>query len=158
MNNFTYGNPYPGVTPGVYQPDPNTMPTRQPAPQPAQNQVNSVEQTVFPCVPVMSRAEAERAEINCFGPGLMMTNLGQGMIYLKRFNPQKGEVEVLDFAFVPPPPPPEPAPVGYDPREDIAAMKQNMDALQASVAALCGEWEEIKKTGQKRAGGKAAEA
>lgn len=87
-----------------------------------------------------------------------MPNLGQGMIYLKRFNPQKGEVEVLDFAYIPPPPPPAPPAAGYDPREDIAAMRENMAALQASITALCGELEESKKNGQKRTGGKAVEA
>lgn len=142
---------------GVYQPDQNAMATRQALTQPAQNQWSNNGQAVFPCVPVMSRAEAERAEINCFGPGLIMTNLGQGMVYLKRFNPQKGEVEVLDFAFVPPPPPPAPPPANYDPRADIAAMMENMSALQASVSALCSEWEESKKAGQKRTSGKAAE-
>ena len=149
------GIQYPGGNMGVYQPDPNMMAGRQP--QPAQNQGNNNGQAVFPCVPVMSRAEAERAEIDCFGPGLIMTNLGQGMVYLKRFNPQKGEVEVLDFAFVPPPPPPAPAPAGYDPRADIAAMMENMKTLQASVSALCSEWEESKKAGQKRTSGKAVE-
>ena len=101
------GTQYLGGNMGVYQPDPNMMAVRQP--QPSQNQGNNSGQTVFPCVPVMSRSEVERAEIDCFGPGLIMTNLGQGMMYLKRFNPQKGEVEVLDFAFVPPPPAPAPA-------------------------------------------------
>ncbi|NBI08569.1 hypothetical protein D1641_00850 [Colidextribacter sp. OB.20] len=152
-----YANPYAGNA-GIYQPDPNAMTVRQQPSQPAQPQGNTGEQTVFPCVPVMSRAEAERAEFNCFGPGLIMTNLGQGMIYLKRFNPQKGEVEILDFAFVPPPPPTAPIPAAYNPRDDIAAMRENMAALQASVAALCGEIEESKKAGQKKIGGKAAEA
>lgn len=152
------GTPYPVNNMGVYQPDQNAMATRQAITQPAQNQGGNNGQAVFPCVPVMSRAEAERAEINCFGPGLIMTNLGQGMVYLKRFNPQKGEVEVLDFAFVPPPPPPAPPPANYDPRADIAAMMENMVALQASISTLCNEWEENKKAGQKRTGGKAAEA
>lgn len=152
-----YTAPYPGNA-GIYQPAPNAITAQQQPSQPVQPQGNTGEQTVFPCVPVMSRAEAERAEINCFGPGLMMTNLGQGMIYLKRFNPQKGEVEVLDFAFVPPPPPPAPPPAAYDPRDDIAAMRENMAALQASVSALCGEIEESKKAGQRRTGGKVAEA
>ena len=149
------GTQYLGGNMGVYQPDPNMMAVRQP--QPSQNQGNNSGQTVFPCVPVMSRSEVERAEIDCFGPGLIMTNLGQGMMYLKRFNPQKGEVEVLDFAFVPPPPSPAPAQANYDPRADIVAMMENMKTLQASVSALCSEWEEMKKADQKRTGGKAAE-
>lgn len=152
------GPQYPVNNIGVYQPDQNTISTRQTIAQPVQNQGGNNGQAVFPCVPVMSRAEAERAEINCFGPGLIMTNLGQGMMYFKRFNPQKGEVEVLDFAFVPPPPPPDPIPAAYDPRDDIAAMRKNMAALQASVAALCGEIEESKKANQKKPSGKAAEA
>lgn len=149
--------------PGVYQPMPS-LPSQsggQAQTQPQQSiqaQSNAMEQTVFPCIPVLSRADAERADINCFGPGLVMPNLGQGMIYLKRFNPQKGEVEVLDFAYIPPPPPPAPPAAGYDPREDIAAMRENMAALQASITALCGELEESKKNGQKRPGGKAVEA
>lgn len=151
------GPQYPVNNIGVYQPDQNTIPSRQTIAQPVQNQGGNNGQAVFPCVPVMSRSEAERAEINCFGPGLIMTNLGQGMMYLKRFNPQKGEVEVLDFAFVPPPPPPAPPPSNYDPRADIATMMENMSALQASVSALCSEWEENKKAGQKRTSGKAAE-
>ena len=151
------GTQYLGGNIGIYQTDQNSMATRQAITQSAQNQGGNNGQAVFPCVPVMSRAEAERAEINCFGPGLIMTNLGQGMVYLKRFNPQKGEVEVLDFAFVPPPPAPAPAQTNYEPRADIAVMMENMKALQASVSALCSEWEESKKAGQKRTGGKAAE-
>ena len=54
------GTQYLGGNMGVYQPNPNMMAVRQP--QPSQNQGNNSGQTVFPCVPVMSRSEVERAE------------------------------------------------------------------------------------------------
>ena len=160
---YPNGNFYPGNQTGGYVPD-FGMPSQTGRPQspqnlpaqPAQPQSINGGQAVFQCWPVMSRGEAEQASIDFLGPGVVMPNLGQGMVYLKRFNPQKGEIEVLDFAFVPPPPPPAPAPT-YDPQSEIAAMREQLTALQGSVSALCGELEK-KKTGPKTTGGKAVEA
>lgn len=158
-----FGNLYPGNQQGGYAQNfgmQNQFGRQQPPQtqqsQPVQSQSLNGGQAVFQCWPVMSRGEAEQASIDFLGPGVVMPNLGQGMVYLKRFNPQKGEIEVLDFAFVPPPPPPAPAPV-YDPQNELAAMRADMATLQASVTALCSELEKNKKSSPRTAGGKAAE-
>ena len=77
---------------------------------------------------------------------------GDGMIYFKRFNPNSGGAEFFDFSVQPPPQAQQTAPMaqGYDPRGDIEALRGDFNTLR-------GELEEMKKAGQKRTGGKAAE-
>ena len=55
----------------------------------------------FVCRPVASREEAVAAQTDFFGPGILMPDLGHGMIYLKRFNQTTGASDLLEFAYVP---------------------------------------------------------
>ncbi len=148
-----YGNPYPGAYPGVYNPGPNVI--NPPAGQPqAQTLVNN-QNAGYVCRPVTSREEAVAVAVDFLGPGTIMPDFSHGMIYFKRFNPNSGGAEFFDFSVQPPPqaqPQPQAAPSApaYDPREDI-------EGLRSDFAALRGELEEMKKAGQKRTGGKAAE-
>ena len=43
-----------------------------------------------------------------FGPGILMPCLGQGVIWLKRFNNQTGASDLLEFIFAPPQPKSDP--------------------------------------------------
>lgn len=92
-------------------------------------------------------------QVDFLGPGTIMPDFGHGMIYFKRFNPNSGGAEFFDFSVQPPPqaqPQVASAAPAYDPREDI-------EGLRSDFAALRGELDEMKKAGQKKTGGKAAE-
>lgn len=149
---YPAGNPYPGVYPGVYQPYPGG-PGQTGMPQ---NQPNG-QTSGYICRPVTSREEAVAAQVEFQGPGTIMPDFSHGMIYFKRFNTNTGFAEFFDFAVQPlpqaqaqPPAPTPPAGPAYDPRGDI-------EALRGDLTTLRGELEDLKKTGQKRPVGKAAE-
>lgn len=101
----------------------------------------------FACRPVTSREEAVAVQVDFYGPGTIMPDLSHGMIYLKRFNPNTGASDFLDFTFSQPQPK-EALPLSYDPRQDIETLRSDLEALRA-------ELEETKKAGSKRTGGKA---
>lgn len=103
----------------------------------------------FACRPVTSKEEAVAVQVDFYGPGTIMPDLGHGMIYLKRFNPNSGASDFLAFAFCPPQPQEMPAPP-YDPRQEIEALRGELEALRV-------ELEESKKASPKRTGGKAEE-
>ena len=93
---------YPGFAP-VQPPQTQIMPQmvnytpaaqNAPAGQPGSSQG-------FVCRPVASREEAVAAQTDFFGPGILMPDLGHGMIYLKRFNQTTGASDLLEFAYVP---------------------------------------------------------
>lgn len=149
-----YGNPYPGVYPGIYNPGQNMA--NQPGGQSiGQPQVNN-QSAGYVCRPVTSREEAVAVTVDFLGPGTIMPDFGHGMIYFKRFNPNSGGAEFFDFSVQPPPQAQvqqqtAPATPAYDPREDIEGLRNEFSVLR-------GELDEMKKAGQKRTGGRAAEA
>lgn len=136
----TYISPPGAQAPGVYQ-----APWERQAPQPMPG-------PGYSCRPVTSREEAVAAQVDFLGPGTIMPDFGHGMIYFKRFNPNSGGAEFFDFSVQPPPSSnqPDPAAPAYDPKDDIEMLRNDFNSLR-------GELDEIKKAGQKRAGGKAAE-
>ena len=124
----------------------------QPGGQPSGQPQANIQPAGYVCRPVTSREEAVAVTVDFLGPGTIMPDFGHGMIYFKRFNPNSGGAEFFDFSVQPLPqaqPQPQAAPA-YDPREDI-------DCLRNEFAVLRGELDEMKKAGQKRTGGKAAE-
>lgn len=56
------------------------------------------------CRPVTCREEAVSAPVDYFSP-LVLPDLGHGVIYLKRFNPQTGASDFAEFRAVQPEPP-----------------------------------------------------
>lgn len=145
-----YGNPYPGVYPGVYSPGPNTV--NQPGGTPQGQPPINNQSAGYVCRPVTSREEAVASMVDFLGPGTIMPDFGHGMIYFKRFNPNSGAADFFDFVVQPPPQAQQSVPAAqeYDPRGDIESLRSDFDALR-------GELDEIKKAGQRRTGGKAAE-
>lgn len=59
----------------------------------------------FSVRPVASREEAMAVQTDFFGPGILMPCLGQGVIFLKRFNQNTGASDLLEFVYAPPKPP-----------------------------------------------------
>lgn len=88
----------PGYMPYNYQPYTGaySAPT---APQ-YQNGISTAPttQSGFICRPVTSGLEAEAVQVDFMGPGTIMPDLGHGLIYLKRFNPNTGTSDFLVFA------------------------------------------------------------
>lgn len=115
----------------------NTMPTYNPqnfAPAPVQppTQPQTVQSGVtapsgFSCRPVTSRLEAEAVQVDFLGPGTIMPDLGHGVIYLKRFNPNTGASDFVVFAMEQMQ---EAAPVQYATIEDINALREEIESLK----------------------------
>lgn len=115
----------------------NTMPTYNPqnfAPAPVQppTQPQTVQGGVtapsgFSCRPVTSRLEAEAVQVDFLGPGTIMPDLGHGVIYLKRFNPNTGASDFVVFAMEQMQ---EAAPVQYATIEDINALREEIESLK----------------------------
>lgn len=66
--------------------------TQTPAPAPSQTQPQG-----FAARPVASREEAVAAQIDFFGPGVLMPDFGHNAVYFKRFNQQTGSCDFLTF-------------------------------------------------------------
>lgn len=70
-------------------------------PQPSQSPVQPV-QSGYMTRPVTGREEALGVQVDFFGPGTIMPDLGHGVIYLKRFNQNTGASDLLEFTYQPP--------------------------------------------------------
>lgn len=76
---------------GNYPPMTQTAPTGQ-----------QMAQQGFSVRPVASREEAMAVQTDFFGPGILMPCLGQGVVFLKRFNQNTGASDLLEFVYAPP--------------------------------------------------------
>lgn len=65
----------------------------------AQPQQTMQPQSSFSCRPVTSREEALAMQTDFLAAGTIMPDLGHGIIYLKRFNPNTGASDFLEFAY-----------------------------------------------------------
>ena len=118
---MTYSNPMPAAPVyGNYSPlsPMGTQYMQQPQAAPAP-QVPS-----FGVRPVTGREEAVAAQVDFGGPGTLMPDLGHGVIYLKRFNPNTGACDLFDFA-VRAPEPAAPAPQ-YATMDDLNALRDEL--------------------------------
>lgn len=83
----------------------------------------------FSVRPVASREEATATQTDFFGPGILMPCLGQGVIYLKRFNPNTGASDLLEFCYAPPKP--AERPVEYVSIEAFNQLMQRVTQLES---------------------------
>lgn len=97
-----------------------------PAGQPAASQGFSVR-------PVASREEAMAVQTDFFGPGILMPCLGQGVIFLKRFNQNTGASDLLEFVYAPPQPKQEQA-VEFVPMDLFRDLTKKVEQLEKGVA------------------------
>lgn len=91
----------------------------QNVPQPANNG--------FSCRPVTSKEEAMAVQVDFFGPGTVMPDIGHGVIYLKRFNSNTGSCDIFEFVAQVPK---EAEPVQYATKDDIALLRSEIDKLK----------------------------
>lgn len=89
-NNSYYGgfNPMNTFMPQMPVNAPQSVPQSQPVNNP---------QTGFNCRPVTSREEAQAVQVDFFGPGTLMPDLGHGVVYFKRFNQTTGTCDIFEF-------------------------------------------------------------
>lgn len=81
----------------------------------------------FACRPVTSKEEAMAVQVDFFGPGTVMPDIGHGVIYLKRFNNNTGSCDIFEFVAQTSK---EPEPVQYATKEDIAQLRTEIDKLK----------------------------
>lgn len=128
-----------GYTPGfgAYQPPQNgfnQFPTNFPAMQQnAPQPPAAAPQQGFSVHPVTSREEAMAVQADFFGLGTLLPSLAQGVIWLKRFNPQTGASDMLEFKLVQPMQIREAAPGKIDPIDFLRQLLSKVDELEKGV-------------------------
>lgn len=126
--NYGGFNTMPAYNPQNFAPAPIQPPTQ---PQTVQGGVTAP--SGFSCRPVTSRLEAEAVQVDFLGPGTIMPDLGHGVIYLKRFNPNTGASDFVVFAMEQMQ---EAAPVQYATIEDINALREEIESLKKTKKAV----------------------
>ena len=81
-----------GYNPGYMPQTPVQAPQSVPVVQTVSNP-----QPGFNCRPVTSKEEAQAVQVDFFGPGTIMPDLGHGVVYLKRFNQNTGACDIFEF-------------------------------------------------------------
>lgn len=115
----------------------NPVPPQLPQERPMQ-QLQQMQAPGYNCRPVTSREEAVGAPTNYVGPGDVFVDIGHGMMYLKRFNPQTGTSDFLDFARVAPAAA-APAPAPQPSQDYISAA-----AFNAVIKRLSDELDDVR--------------
>lgn len=87
------------------------------------------------CCPVTSKAEAEAYRVEALGPGVLMPDLGHGMIYYKKFNNQTALADFAEFRYVPP----------QEPSSEPQAQDTPAIDLSAVVGAFSSKFDEVEK-------------
>lgn len=111
-----YGS-YPNSFQPTYAPVQNA--TIQNVPQQANNG--------FACRPVTSKEEAMAVQVDFFGPGTVMPDIGHGVIYLKRFNSNTGSCDIFEFVAQQPK---QEAPVQYVTKEEFDSLRAELEKLK----------------------------
>ena len=107
------------------------MPVQAPQNVP-QQQMGNQSQPMFNCRPVTSREEAQAVQVDFFGPGTLMPDLGHGVVYLKRFNQQTGSCDIFEFTV-------------QQPKEEPVVQYATIDDLNALRDELLGSRKAVKK-------------
>lgn len=98
------------------------MPVQTPQSVPQTQTVNNPP-AVFNCRPVTSKEEAQAVQVDFFGPGTLMPDLGHGVVYLKRFNQNTGACDIFEFTAQQTK---EPEPVRYATIEELNALRDEL--------------------------------
>ena len=95
--------------------------------------------------PVASREEAVAAQIDFFGPGVLMPDFGHGFVYYKRFNQNTGSCDFLTFRM-------EGTQTGNsDPQQAPEyATKADLQEMQQVIQGLAGDIDRLRERGGKR--------
>lgn len=102
-------------------------PVYQQPPMTQQNTPPMQPQSGFVCRAVTSREEAIAVQTDYFSPGTIMPDMGHGVVYMKRFNPNTGSSDFYTFTLQREQPPPE---------TPVFATAQEVAELRAEIAKL----------------------
>ena len=78
---------------------PNYNPYQPYSPYPQSSYPQPQQQASFSCRPVTSREEALAVQTDFMSAGTILPDLAHGTIYLKRFNPNTGASDLMEFVF-----------------------------------------------------------
>ena len=119
---------------GAYQPPQGAFPYQptnySATPQNTPTAPQAAPQQGFSVRPVASREEAMAVQTDFFGPGIILPNLGQGVIFLKRFNPNTGASDLLEFVYAPPQAPKQELSGSFVSIEMFQQLAQKVEALE----------------------------
>lgn len=135
MNYPTYYTPYQFGAYTPAQPRFDQMPANPPQQPNAPQGQNMGQNQGFYIRPVTSREEAVASQVDFFGPGTIMPDLSHGVIYLKRFNQQSGSSDFFAFNIEIPK---EEPPAQYATKEDLDAIRAEIEKLKNERAAVNG--------------------
>lgn len=102
-------------------------------------QPQSANFSMFFCRPVTSREEALSVPVDFMGNPMFFPDLAHGIIYMKRFNPNTGSPDWLEFRVSQPQQPqqqPEPEQVAFVPLEDFMDLKSDLEDLRNEIDRL----------------------
>ena len=92
---MAYSTYFPYQAPqGYFQPQTANY---QPQMMQAQQAVQTAQQSGYNCRPVTSREEALAVQVEFFGPGTLMPDIAHGVVYLKRFDQNTGNCDLITF-------------------------------------------------------------
>ena len=127
MNYPPYYTPYQFGSYSPSQPRFDQMPANTALPQNSVQAAPVAQNQGFYVRPVTSREEAVASQVDFFGPGTLMPDLGHGTVYLKRLNPDTGICDF--FTFVLQQPREEPV-VQWATKEDVESIRAEIDQLK----------------------------
>lgn len=122
--------PSAGFSGGMGYPSPQMPPQSAPAP------VSAPTAGGFAVQPVTGREEALAVIADPLSSGVLLPDLGHGVIYFKRFNPNTGASDFGEFVFVPPKAA-EPAPAQEE-LVTLTVFNSTVEKLRAEIAAMKG--------------------
>lgn len=91
----------------------------------------------FFCRPVASREEALGVPVDFMGSPMFFPDLAHGVIYLKKFNPNTGSADMLEFRVsAPQEQRPSEQRATFAPLNDLLQLKDDLDNLKTEVERL----------------------
>lgn len=91
----------------------------------------------FFCRPVASREEALGVPVDFMGSPMFFPDLAHGVIYLKKFNPNTGSADMLEFrTSAPQEQRPSEQQATFAPLNDLLQLKDDLDNLKTEVERL----------------------
>ena len=114
-----------------YQQLPQAM---QPVQAPTQPQQGNP--PAFYCRPVASREEALGVPVDFMGSPMFFPDLAHGVIYLKKFNPNTGAADMLEFRAQPQQEQRPSEQAAFAPLNDLLQLKDDLDNVKAEIERL----------------------
>lgn len=117
---------------GAFGPSPQMNPASAPAP------VSAPTTAGFGVQPVSSREEALAVIADPLSAGVLLPDLGHGVVYMKRFNPNTGASDFAEFAFVQPKAAESAPAPAQEELVTLSVFNSTVEKLRSEIAAMKG--------------------